>query len=63
MATQPKKPAYEPEREYDVRLARPVRHGGMKLLPRDAHVMTGAAILAIVEAEGEDVIDGAAPRQ
>ncbi|MGO4735985.1 hypothetical protein AB4099_05540 [Bosea sp. 2KB_26] len=62
MATASKKPKYQPDAEYDVRLARVVRYGGLKLLPRNACVLTGAALNEIVEREGEDVIDAATSR-
>lgn len=37
-------PAYEAEREYDVRLKRVIWIGAVKYLPRDRHIMAGALL-------------------
>ncbi len=63
MAGKPKPKPYEPGVIYDVRLTRLVRQPGMRLLPRDQHEIEGAALNAIVAAEGEDVIGAADPRK
>jgi hypothetical protein len=53
---------YEPERIYDVRLARAVKVGAATIRPLGAHQMTGATLTAIVAEQGADAIDSAKPR-
>lgn len=48
---------FDPERRYDVQLTRIVRVGGLKLLPRNQHQLTGAALNALVAEHGEDIVD------
>jgi len=55
-------PAYEPETVYNVRLTRVVVVGRLKLLPRNAHELTGAALNGIVAAGGADAIESATPK-
>jgi hypothetical protein len=50
---------YEPEVVYDVRLSRVVVLGRIKLLPRNAHELTGDALNEIVDLDGPDVIESA----
>lgn len=54
--------AYEPDRIYDVRLARAVRVGAMRIQPLSLHQMTGVALNGIIENEGADAIVSAIPR-
>jgi hypothetical protein len=63
MPAKPKAPRYQPGVIYDVTLTRPVRVGGLRLLPRNAHEIEGDALNALAKAEGEDVISAAAPRE
>jgi hypothetical protein len=55
-------PAYEAEREYDVRLTRVLWLGSVKLLPRDPHVMRGDVLNDREQVPPEAVAE-AIPRQ
>lgn len=62
MAKEPAAPAkYQEDVTYKVRLTRVVPYRGTTLLPRDDHEISGAALNAIVETEGADVLDAAQP--
>lgn len=63
MTAKSKGPAYKPGVIYEVTLTRPVRLAGLRLLPRNANEIEGEALAALVEAEGEDVISAANPRE
>ena len=54
--------AYDATTIYNVVVARPIRVGVIKMLPRDAHEMTGEFLQAIIDVEGEDAIDHAEPQ-
>lgn len=46
----------DPDKEYDVKVTKPVVYGAARLLPRHDHVMTGAFLALIIERSGPDVI-------
>ena len=48
-----------PEARYRVELARPVKVGIVKMLPRDAHEMTGAFLARLIAEHGGDVVRSA----
>lgn len=54
-------PAYEPEANYRVRLAKPVYFGPILLRPLDEHTIRGDALNAILAANGVEVVDDVAP--
>ena len=54
---------YEPGLSYDVRLNQIVRVGALRLLPRNEHRLTGAALNALVEEHGQEIVDAATPRE
>lgn len=55
--------AYEPERSYRVRLTRIAKIGGLRLLPRNEHELSGAALNALVAEHGTEIVDAADPRE
>ncbi len=57
-----KKPAYEAEREYDVRLKRVVWLGAARLLPRDRHLIRGDVLNDAGQVPPE-AVDEAVPLQ
>lgn len=61
MATRKKAPAYEPETEYQVTLARPVTVYGQQFLPLHQHTIRGDTLTLIVQENGADVVAAAAP--
>ena len=67
MAKAPAKPApaatYDPERSYRVRLTRIAKIGALRLLPRNEHELSGAALNALVAEHGTEIVDAAEPRE
>jgi len=55
-------PPIDPDRDYDVRLSRPVTFLSARLKPIDTHTMSGGILLALIDAEGADCVDSAQPR-
>lgn len=56
----PESPArYEEGSRYAARLSRIARIGGIRLLPRNDHELTGEALNRLVEAEGADIVASA----
>jgi hypothetical protein len=55
-------PAYEPETDYDLEVAKPVTVNFFKYLPRHQIVAKGSLINDIVKEYGEDAIRSANPR-
>lgn len=53
--------SYSKTKTYTVKLARSVKHGGFTYKPLSEIEMKGAFLLAIIETEGEEVIDYARP--
>ena len=63
MATAPTNPdTYEPDADYDLRVARPVKLGPFKYLPRDEIIAKGRVLNRIVEQEGANAIRSAISR-
>lgn len=58
-ASAPQPPAYEPERQYQVVLKRPVIILGVRFLPRDKHVMRGDFLNLAIAENGADAIASA----
>ncbi len=56
-------PPYVPSLSYDVRLNQIVRVGAIRLLPRNEHRLTGAALNALVEEHGQEIVDAAVARE
>lgn len=59
MTDQSTAPAYEPEARYRVRVSRPVQLGAFRYLPRDDLRIIGAALNAMIEENGADVVTSA----
>lgn len=56
-------PPYDPSLTYDVRLNQIVRVGALRLLPRNAHSLTGAVLNALVDEHGQEIVDAAVARE
>lgn len=48
---------YSKTKTYAVKLARSIKHGGFTYKPLNEFEMKGTLLLAIIEKEGEEVID------
>lgn len=59
--TKPTTP-YDPEAQYDLKVAVPIKVGPFKYLPRQDIVAAGRLLNRIVEEHGADVIRSADPR-
>lgn len=53
---------YDPEKQYDAQVSRPVKVGSFKYLPRDQITASGELLNRIVEEEGADAIRSAVAR-
>jgi len=52
---------YSAKKKYTVKLTRSIKHGGFPYKPLNEIEMVGSLLLAIIEAEGDEVIDYARP--